>query len=447
MGPISMRKIEMFVILGLGAVCEDSTAHPSDMVELFRSLAEDGHAAWQFELGTLYHLHYKDYNIAQNIPEAEKWYTEAAEDGHAAAQNNLGTIYFNRRKYKKALEWYKKAASKDDKFEYNRGRMYFMGIGVEENRVKGVRLMIKAAQGDETMAQYVLGDLMNQNKRYEEAYYWLALAQKKEKELERDGVNIDSLSTLLDELEILIDHKKINELQELTGDSWKPKQSDGGGSGFRIKEDLVLTNEHVINSCNEVRVGTFHYRVKVVEEDSLVDLALLKILSDLPSEKHRPSAPFKSESSSLQLGEDAATFGYPLPGGLSFEGNFTIGNVSSLEGRPTDITPSDSFQFTAPIQPGNSGGPVLDVAGNVVGVVANVEIYAQVESIGTDIIVINRDQNINFAVSLKAIRKFLKDAGVEPDSVSSSDTRKEWTDIARDAQKFTVPVWCFTDKP
>ena len=108
-------------------------------------------------------------------------------------------------------------------------------------------------------------------------------------------------------------------------------------------------------------------------------------------------------------------FGYPLQNDLSFAGNFTIGNVSSIEGRPTDVTPSDSFQFTAPIQKGNSGGPVLDSDGNVVGVVADFEAYFyEFASLATDTTYANIAQNINFAVSLKAIRKFLKDAGVEP---------------------------------
>ena len=82
---------------------------------------------------------------------------------------------------------------------------------------------------------------------------------------------------------------------------------------------------------------------------------------------------------------------------------------------------------------------MLDAAGNVVGIATEFLLNLYDDR--------NIAQNINFAVSLKAIRKFLKDAGVEPDSVSSSDTRKEWTEIARAAQKFTVPVFCFTDKP
>ena len=397
-----------------------------------------------------------------------KWYTKAAKDDHSGAQNNLGVIYAEKKEDIKALEMYRKAAKNGSAIaQYNLAFIYFEGRIVQKNLQKGFRAILLAAQQGYARAQYTSGNRMFYEGRFEEAYYWLTLAKKKEKDLEQE--HQDSLRTLLNELEgIIDDHKKITKLQEQTGDGWKPKQSSGG-SGFYVKENLILTNEHVIKSCNEVYIqGVFsqdysYYRVDVEEEDPDVDLALLKISFDQVLPKKIPSdtllikpfaegvgyrigksiffrsAPFRSEFDSLQLGEGIAVFGYPLPGRLSFEGNFTIGNVSSIEGRPTDITPSDSFQFTAPIQRGNSGGPVLDAAGNVVGVAANL----QTDTFNDK----NIAQNINFAVSLKAIGKFLEKAGVEPDPVSSSDTRKEWTEIARAAKEFTVPVLCFTDKP
>ena len=104
--------------------------------------------------------------------------------------------------------------------------------------------------------------------------------------------------------------------------------------------------------------------------------------------------------------------------------------------------PSDFFQFTAPIQRGNSGGPVLDAYGNVVGVAkGNLQDIKQRDFFRE----INIAQNINFAVSLKAIKNFLKEAGVEP-SVSSEISKKEWTEVAKIAEKFAVPILCFTYK-
>ena len=441
MRPLSMIKIAVFVILVFGAACGD-----------------DPDA--QFNRGLQYHKE-------KNYKEALKYYEKAAEQGHTDAQNKLDTLYYDiglqhhkKQDYMEAAEWFVKAVEQGHTDAQSKLTTYIHDELLWERDIKREnRAILLEAQKGKAVAQYVSGEEMYKVKRYEEAYYWFSLAKKKRTILlKQQGVSIDSLNTRLYELERFIDDpEKINDLQKLTGDDWKPKQLSGGGSGFYIKKDLILTNEHVIGPCNEVYVERNYrpYRVDVRFQDTGVDLALLeisfpiefslgedlrnnpkavafaKILEESTNLYFFPSASFRSESVSLQLGEDIAVFGYPLPGSLSFGGNFTTGNVSSIEGRPTDITPSDSFQFTAPIQGGNSGGPVLDAAGNVIGVT---RAY------------LSDSQNINFAVSLKAIRKFLRDAEVEPGYVSSSDTRKEWTEIAGAAQGFTVPVLCFTDK-
>ena len=218
-------------------------------------------------------------------------------------------------------------------------------------------------------------------------------------------------------MEHFIDHKEIIALQELTSGDWQPKQIFSGGSGFYIKEGFILTNAHVIDHCNEVRADYGYHRVEVVgQPDLVVDLALLQIPYDLPTGMYPGSASFRSESTPLKLGESVAVFGYPLSSKLSYDGNFTIGNVSSKEGPPTEITPSDKFQFTAPIQHGNSGGPVLDSGGNVAGVVVSYYSHLRAKEQIEKEQKFNVAQNINFAVSLKAINGFLRKTGVEPDS-------------------------------
>ena len=89
---------------------------------------------------------------------------------------------------------------------------------------------------------------------------------------------------------------------------------------------------------------------------------------------------------------------------------------------------------------------MLDIAGNVVGVV--VENYRNFDFISKgqdDQDIFNTAQNINFAVSLKAIKKFLKEAGVEPHA-SSEISKKAWTEVAKVAEDFTVPILCFKEK-
>ena len=287
MKPLSIIKMAMFVILVPGAVYGDTGTDQEKALKVLRSHAEKGDPKAQFKLGTVYHLHFKEWGVVQDHQEALKWYTKAAEKGHIVALRNLGNMYFGINNYREALKWYTKAAEKGNTDALrNLAFMYIREYGVQKNLKKGLRLVLLAAQQDHALAQYNLGRTMNSHERYEEAYYWLNLAKKKEKDLEEFEVNIDSLNTLLDELEDLIDHKKINNLQKLTGDGWRPKQSSyRAGSGFYIRKGFILTNAHIIDSCDEVRAGDYYYRVDVIKKDRDVDLALLKISSDLPPEK------------------------------------------------------------------------------------------------------------------------------------------------------------------
>ena len=284
---------------------------------------------------------------------------------------------------------------------------------------------------------------MYEMKMYEESYYWYLLAKNHEDDpqfqfdLKENEISPEELTARLDSIEHFIGPEKVMTLQELTGGDYQPKRMSSSGSGFYIKEGFVLTNAHVIDSCNDVLVD--YLRVEIVKKDSVVDLALLKVPSGFPNREVSEVAPFRSDSNPLELGESVAVFGYPLYPRLSYEGNFSIGNVSSREGSPKDIFPSDRFQHTAPTQRGNSGGPVLDSGGNVVGIVVE-GMIDQYEGI------FNIAQNINFAVSLKAIDSFLRDTGVEPDSLSVATFSKKWTEIAEDSERFTVPVLCFTNK-
>ena len=126
--------------------------------------------------------------------------------------------------------------------------------------------------------------------------------------------------------------------------------------------------------------------------------------------------------------------GYPLRGLLASEANVSTGAVSALAGPGDDRR---LIQITAPVQRGNSGGPVLDTAGNVVGVVvAKLDAIRIARSTG-DI-----PQNVNFAVSAGTARAFLDGEGV-PYETAPSDHAMEPVEVAAIARKFTVLVECW----
>ena len=148
------------------------------------------------------------------------------------------------------------------------------------------------------------------------------------------------------------------------------------------------------------------------------DLAL-KITEKSATAKLRGGKP-------IRVGATVATYGYPLFGKLSDSAKITQGHINSLAGIDND---SSRFQYDAPTQFGNSGGPVLDAAGNVVGVVVS----------GLDDA---KTQSINFAVKSNIVENFLSSNNVPYEKADSTEELK-LPDIAEKAERFTVLVGCW----
>ncbi len=134
------------------------------------------------------------------------------------------------------------------------------------------------------------------------------------------------------------------------------------GSGFIIREDgYLLTNSHVVERATEITVRLSDGRQfpgKVVGRDEKTDLALLKVEA-----RGLPVVPF-GDSDKLQVGELVMAIGNPF----GLEGTVTTGIVSA-KGRVIGAGPYDDFiQTDAAVNPGHSGGPLVNTAGAVVGV-------------------------------------------------------------------------------
>lgn len=199
------------------------------------------------------------------------------------------------------------------------------------------------------------------------------------------------------------------------------------GSGFVITHDgLILTNSHVVRDCTQVRLRD-NRRVIVRMQDPRNDLALLKI-----DDYFRDVAVFRKEP--LQTGEDIVVAGFPLQQSLSSNLNVTKGIVSSLAGMGDDIT---QFQISAPVQPGNSGGPVFDTSGRVVGVVvATATAVRQLVTSGTV------PQNVNFAIRASIAQALLATREIEFKS-ETMGAPLPTKDIAAKAKKITLYLSCW----
>jgi S1-C subfamily serine protease len=197
------------------------------------------------------------------------------------------------------------------------------------------------------------------------------------------------------------------------------------GSGFIVSEQgHLLTNEHVVKGCEDVLVDGKAARVVGLSEE--FDLALVKLTSP------REGSVAVFAASSAKLNSDVTAVGYPyagLLGGL----NVTRGSVSSLTGLGGQAT---TMQVTAPIQSGNSGGPLLASDGEVVGVVvAKLDAEFIADALG------DVPQNVNFAIRGEIAKLFLAQNGVDP-KLSLSDERLEPEETAERARSFTAYIEC-----
>ncbi|MAF94841.1 MAG: hypothetical protein CMM60_03695 [Rhodospirillaceae bacterium] len=203
-----------------------------------------------------------------------------------------------------------------------------------------------------------------------------------------------------------------------------------GGTGFVISDQgHILTNFHVVESCNEVRgkIGAETEKLTIVASDRSNDLAVLKIGSFVGE-----VAKFRGDQS-VRAGDSMIVVGYPLQGLLTSLPSVTTGAVTALAGIGDDIR---YYQISAPVQPGNSGGPVLDYSGQVVGlVVAKLDALVVARATG-DI-----PQNINFAIKFSVIQNFLRTHGVSYQT-ASSDRELKPGQIGESASKYTIALEC-----
>ncbi|KQT85319.1 serine protease [Aurantimonas sp. Leaf443] len=202
---------------------------------------------------------------------------------------------------------------------------------------------------------------------------------------------------------------------------------DMSGSGFVVSKDgWVLTNAHVVKACKSVLVGDKGSVVKTIV-DPANDLALVKLDTAI-------GTPLKIVADKPRLGEDVLALGFPLRSILADSLNVTRGNVSSLLGLRNDPR---YLQISAAVQPGNSGGPLIDLAGRVVGVVtAKLNAVAVADATG-DI-----PQSINFAIRPDVAAAFLKKNGV---AFEVADPKAEATsvpDATASVKDSVLPVLC-----
>jgi S1-C subfamily serine protease len=340
------------------------------------------------------------------------------------------------------VEWFRKAAERGDaKAQSKLGACYDLGSGVAKDAAEAAKWYRKAAEQGDANAQFGLGFCYHYGegvaRDYVQAYKWLNLSAAQ---------GIEAASKLRDSLEnSVMTREQISEGQRLTRE-FKPRQTPGAGvdvstpdiaalrpevsgTGFFISEDgYLVTNAHVVKDASQVRLVTQHGLIaaRVVKVDAANDLAILK------AEGNFPALPVAS-SRDVKLGATAATVGFPNIGLQGFAPKLAKGEIASLAGAQDDPR---HFQISAPIQPGNSGGALVDERGNVIGVVvAKLSQQAALATSG------QLAENVNYAVKssfLLGLPESLPEVTAKLKEPNSRERKFE--DVVKEAQEAAALV-------
>ncbi len=400
----------------------------------FMRAAKQGYIYAQASIGYMYangEWATKNYNKALN------WYMKAAERGNIDAQIVVSNMFLNgqgtKKSYKKAFKWCMKAAEQGSaQAQGTIGFMYHKGWGVGKNNRKSFQWFMKAAMQGYEKAQTIVGSSYYEGdgvkKNYIKAYAWLNLAMSKDIEEKtrkqaKSVFNVLEIVMTPEQIEIAQNYdplKKNKEIESQPASKNTKSLQRYTGTGFFVDKSTVLTNHHVVKNCKSIELIRSGYTsaAKIKAKDSVNDLVILEA-----DKTNNSSLKFRA-GKGIRIGDNIIVIGYPLGELLGSGIKVTTGNVSALTGLINDTT---SMQLTAPVQPGNSGGALLDSSGNVVGVI---------------VARLKKEQNVNLAIKANVAQMFLDINSVDY-GVSMSKDKKDVADIADEVKGSIVQVVCY----
>jgi len=390
--------------------------------------------------------------------EAVEWFRRSADQGEAIAEYDLGRALAEgvgvKRDAAAAAEWEGKAAAQDfPPAEDLLARFNLRGFGVAVDEKQGLQWMRKAASHGYAVSEAGLGLLyaggVGTRRDKVQAFKWLELALRElppGKLRQQASETRNALDKELTEAQrsrakaqlAKFEPVPIGGKKRAGRNALRPRGEPevagpiGTGSGFVVSaEGHIVTNDHVVAQCGSMRVrhlGPESIPAQVLARDSKNDLALLKIAG--------PPAKVAVLRSGVEIrpGDGVVAVGFPLTGILAEDANVTTGGVSAMAGIRND---QRYLQISAPVQPGNSGGPLLDMSGHVVGVVSSGLDAARMASAAGIV-----PQNVNFAIKIGVVRQFL-DANHVPYRGEDSRAHLEAADVGEAAKTFTALVECW----
>jgi TPR repeat protein len=348
----------------------------AEAAKWYRKGAELGNAWAQYKLGVMYHA---GRGVPEDFVEARRWslkavdqYCNSAERGDADAQLKLAVCYENMHDDSEAVKWYRRAAEQGcATAQGSLGMCYDEGNGTPQNDIEAYKwYCLAAAQGFDSAK---LRDLISQRMARAEVVEGQRRAAVFVAKKEGGGGGAGSIPPT-------------------------PEIAEGKGcvgTGFFVTEDgYFVTCEHVVRGASSFHVTSPSgpLPARLIKKNRTIDVAVLKVDGAFRA------LPVAAQPR-VKLGEAVFTVGFPNPVVQGVEPKLTRGEISSMAGARDNPR---YYQISVPVQPGNSGGALLDECGNAVGVVTSrLDDAATYEESGA------LPQNVNYAVKSSVVYAFL----------------------------------------
>jgi S1-C subfamily serine protease len=440
-----------------------------EAIRLYKLAAAQDNPYSEYQLGE---LEYSGRGVVQNYAEALSWFQLAAHGGYADAQFTVGLMNAMgqgaERNFSEAARWYLLAAQQGNAAAAAQlGLLYDKGRGVPQDFAQSLRWYRLRAQQGNTYAAAFLGESYAQGDGTPRdplrAYMWLNLVAptlagdlQNSVMSERDQIASTLTSAQLDAAQAMGRECEASNFKACgingtaEGSSAHPSRNNPSterlaryapekkapnraemvatGSGFFVSGvGHIVTAAHVVDTCAIVR-SSQGGPLKRIAIDAQSDLALFMSTSKPAIFAHLHGG------RGARLGESVVAVGYPLHGVLGADPIVTTGTLSSLAGLKNDRR---DIQISAPVQPGNSGGPLLGENGSLVGVVEAKLDALRVAEITGDI-----PENVSFAVSASTLQSFLNTNSV-PYAIDDRNVTRSAADIASEASRYTVLLECW----
>jgi S1-C subfamily serine protease len=395
------------------------------------------------------------------------WMRRAAEQGQSGAQNWIGDFYSGSELVDKdlyqAISWYRKSALQMDPVgQRSLGIAYARGNGVARDDTEALKWLLSAAYFRDAIAQDWVGSFYESGRGgvmpdLVAAHMWYILAVARDPQRSSAKAGAERVTAKLSPAQLAESQSKAKQWPvaadqtkaiaatdaakaliagggTVTTATKSPASGARSGSGFVIGvgPSYVVSNHHVVKDCKTIKIMPFDLPAVVRAKDERNDLALLSVAN-------LQAPPLKLRwGRSIRPGDDLVTLGHPLAGLLAAGACVSTGTLTTLGGLNNDTS---LFQISVPTQPGNSGGPVLDSYGQLVGVVVS-QLNATTVGQATG----NIPQNINFAINTATLSSFLEasnvDFGISHLQQDAKAKHMDAADVGSMARRSTVKVEC-----